>query len=63
MGRIAVTGTSSFLGSRILRRLADQRDPDSVLAVDIASPRRPSPSAPSMVDLTLPGQISAWWTS
>jgi UDP-glucose 4-epimerase len=56
MGRIAITGTSSFLGSRILRRLVDQRDPDSVLAVDIASP--PATLAGvrhRMVDLTLPG--------
>ena len=56
MGRIAVTGTSSFLGARILRRLVDQRDPDSVLAVDIASP--PATLAGvrhRMVDLTLPG--------
>ena len=56
MGRIAVTGTSSFLGSRILRRLVDQRDPDSVVAVDIASP--PATLAGvrhRMVDLTLPG--------
>ena len=38
MGRIAVTGIGSFLGSRILRRLVDERGPDGVLAVDIASP-------------------------
>lgn len=56
MGRIAVTGTSSFLGSRILRRLVDQRDPDSVLAVDIASPPATlSGVRHRMVDLTLPG--------
>jgi len=56
MARIAVTGTSSFLGSRILRRLADQRDPDSVLAVDIASPPATLHGVRHrMVDLTLPG--------
>jgi len=56
MGRIAVTGTSSFLGSRILRRLVDQRDPDSVLAVDIASPPATLQGVRHrMVDLTLPG--------
>ena len=56
MGRIAVTGTSSFLGSRILRRLVDQRDPDSVLAVDIASPPATLHGVRHrMVDLTLPG--------
>jgi UDP-glucose 4-epimerase len=36
--RIAVTGTSSFLGSRILRRLAAARGGDAVLALDIAPP-------------------------
>jgi UDP-glucose 4-epimerase len=55
MGRIAVTGTASFLGARILRRLAESRGRDAVLAVDIASP----PSTlhgvrHRMVDLTLP---------
>jgi UDP-glucose 4-epimerase len=56
MGRIAVTGTSSFLGSRILRRLAEERDPDSVLAVDIASPPATLTGVRHrMVDLTLPG--------
>ncbi len=56
MGRIAVTGTSSFLGSRILRRLVDARGADSVVTVDIAAP----PAAlrgvrHQMLDLTLPG--------
>jgi len=36
--RIAVTGTGSFLGSRILRRLATSRGGDAVLALDIAPP-------------------------
>jgi UDP-glucose 4-epimerase len=56
MPRVAVTGTASFLGGRILRRLVDTRGADAVLAVDIASP----PAAlhgvrHRMVDLTLPG--------
>ncbi|PYQ19893.1 MAG: hypothetical protein DMF79_11570 [Acidobacteria bacterium] len=56
MGRIAVTGTSSFLGARILRRLVDARGADSVVTVDIAAP----PAAlggvrHQMLDLTLPG--------
>jgi UDP-glucose 4-epimerase len=55
MGRIAVTGTSSFLGARMLRRLAEARGPDEVVAIDIATP----PAAlrgvrHALVDLTLP---------
>lgn len=38
MSRIAVTGTASFLGSRLLRRLVGQRGPDAVVALDIAPP-------------------------
>lgn len=38
MGRIAVTGTASFLGSRVLRRLVEARGPDEVVTVDIAPP-------------------------
>jgi UDP-glucose 4-epimerase len=38
MGRIAVTGTSSFLGGALLRRLIDRHGADRVVAVDIASP-------------------------
>jgi UDP-glucose 4-epimerase len=38
VARIALTGTSSFLGGQLLRRLAGSRGPDSVVAVDIASP-------------------------
>ena len=56
MARIAVTGTSSFLGARILRRLAEERDPDSVVAVDIAAPPVTLQGVRhEMVDLTLPG--------
>jgi UDP-glucose 4-epimerase len=38
VGRIAVTGTSSFLGGALLRRLIDRLGSDAVVAVDIASP-------------------------
>jgi len=52
--RIAVTGGSSFLGSRILSRLLEGRRPDQLLSVDVA----PSPRHPQVphrnVDLTEP---------
>ena len=56
MPRVALTGTASYLGGRILRRLVDARGADAVVAVDIAPP----PAALQgvrhrMVDLTLPG--------
>lgn len=38
MTRIAVTGTASFLGGRILRRLAETRGSDAIVAVDVAPP-------------------------
>jgi UDP-glucose 4-epimerase len=38
MGRIAITGTASFLGSRLLRRLVEQHGGDGVVAVDITPP-------------------------
>jgi len=38
MGRLAITGTASFLGSRLLRRLVEERGGDEVVAVDIAPP-------------------------
>lgn len=52
--RVAVTGTVSFLGARLLRRLAERRGGQAVVAVDIA----PAPSTLSVrrreVDLTEP---------
>ena len=55
MSRIAITGTSSFLGSRLLRRLSEARGPDRVLAVDISSPPPTLEGVRHrMVDLTLP---------
>src|SRR5512134_2067263 len=38
MGRVAITGTASFLGSRLLRRLAERQGGDQVVAVDVAPP-------------------------
>jgi UDP-glucose 4-epimerase len=38
MGRTAVTGIASFLGSRVLRRLVDLRGPDGIVTVDVAAP-------------------------
>jgi len=37
-GRTAVTGIASFLGARVLRRLAESRGADGVVAVDVAAP-------------------------
>jgi UDP-glucose 4-epimerase len=37
-GRLAVTGTSSFLGARLLRRLAGERGGDAIVAIDGAAP-------------------------
>jgi UDP-glucose 4-epimerase len=56
LARIAVTGTASFLGGRILRRLVDARGADAVVAVDIAAPPATLHGVRHrMVDLTLPG--------
>lgn len=56
MARIAVTGTASYLGGRILRRLVEDRGADAVVAVDIASPPATLEGLRHrMVDLTLPG--------
>ncbi len=55
MGRVAVTGTSSFLGARILRRLVEARGPSAVVAVDIAAPPATLGVRHRMVDFTLPG--------
>jgi UDP-glucose 4-epimerase len=38
VGRIAVTGTASFLGSRTLRRLVETRGADAVVAIDVSPP-------------------------
>jgi UDP-glucose 4-epimerase len=55
MGRIAITGTASYLGARVLRRLVDARGPDAVVAFDIAPPPATLQGVRHrMVDLTLP---------
>lgn len=56
MARIAITGTASFLGGRLLRRLVAARGADGVLAVDITAPPTTLHGVRHrMVDLTLPG--------
>jgi len=56
VARIAITGTASFLGGRLLRRLVAERGPDGVLAVDITPPPTTLHGVRHrMVDLTLPG--------
>jgi UDP-glucose 4-epimerase len=54
-GRVAVTGASSYLGARILRRLAQARGPDAVVVVDVKAPPAALPGVRHrLVDLTLP---------
>jgi UDP-glucose 4-epimerase len=56
VARIAITGTASFLGGRLLRRLVRERGADAVLAVDITPPPTTLHGVQHrMVDLTLPG--------
>jgi UDP-glucose 4-epimerase len=56
LSRIALTGTASYLGARILRRLVEARGADAVVAVDIAAPPTTLHGVRHrMVDLTLPG--------
>lgn len=56
MSRIALTGTASYLGGRVLRRLVEARGADAVVAVDIAAPPTTLHGVRHrMVDLTLPG--------
>ena len=56
MGRIAITGTGSFLGARLLRRLVEERGADAVVAIDVARPTAlPDGVRHHLVDLTLPG--------
>ena len=53
--RTAVTGTSSFLGSSLLRRLAERLGPDRVVAVDRTAPPARLGVRHRDVDLTQPG--------
>jgi UDP-glucose 4-epimerase len=56
MSRIAITGTASYLGGRVLRRLVEARGADAAVAVDIAAPPTTLRGVRHrMVDLTLPG--------
>jgi UDP-glucose 4-epimerase len=56
VARIALTGTASFLGGRLLRRLVETRGADGVVAVDITAPPTTLHGVRHrMVDLTLPG--------
>jgi len=56
LSRIAITGTASYLGGRVLRRLVEERGADRVLALDIAAPPTTLHGVRHrMVDLTLPG--------
>jgi len=55
MGRIAITGTASHLGARVLRRLVDARGPDAIVAFDIAPPPATLQGVRHrLIDLTLP---------
>jgi UDP-glucose 4-epimerase len=56
LSRIAVTGSASHLGSRLLRRLVETGGTDTVVAVDVAAPPTTLRGVRHrMVDLTLPG--------
>jgi UDP-glucose 4-epimerase len=55
MGRTAVTGIASFLGSRVLRRLVETRGPEAVVTVDIASPPEGLGIRHHTLDFTQPG--------
>jgi len=54
MGRIALTGTASFLGARLLRRLAETKGADRLLVVDLAAPPAALGVRHRAVDLTEP---------
>jgi UDP-glucose 4-epimerase len=53
-GRLAVTGTSSFLGSRLLRRLAAERGGDRLVALDVAAPPPALGVRHRLIDFTEP---------
>ena len=52
--RIAVTGTASFLGSRVLAALASSRGGDAVVAVDVLAPPPALGVRHRAIDLTAP---------
>lgn len=53
-GRLAVTGTSCFLGSRLLRRLAGESEGDGLVALDVAAPPPALGVRHRRIDLTEP---------
>ncbi len=59
MRRIAITGSGSFLGGRLLRRLVEARGGDGVVAVDLAPPPAALESRHRRVDLTEPASDEA----
>lgn len=54
MGRLAITGTASFLGARLLRRAVEARGGDAVVAIDIAAPPATLDVRHRELDLTEP---------
>jgi UDP-glucose 4-epimerase len=52
--RLAVTGTGSFLGGRLLPRLAQARGPDRVVAIDVGPPPAAARTRWRPLDLTEP---------
>ena len=60
MGRIAITGASSFLGERFLRRLIRDGRGDDILVIDVAEPSISEASIHfRKVDLTQPAADQA----
>jgi len=53
-GRLAVTGAASFLGARLLRRLAAERGGDALVALDVAAPPPALGVRHRAIDLTEP---------
>jgi UDP-glucose 4-epimerase len=53
-GRVVVTGIASSLGAPLLRRLAEERGGDAVLAVDVAAPPEELGVRHQLVDLAAP---------
>jgi UDP-glucose 4-epimerase len=52
--RIALTGTASFLGGRLLKRLAEERGAENVLALDVSRPPSSLGVPYREIDLTQP---------
>jgi UDP-glucose 4-epimerase len=55
VGRVAVTGTASFVGGRVLQALADHHGPEAVVAIDPVAPAAAPGVAHRDVDLAEPG--------